>query len=186
MEGRCVAELLAKSPGAGLGLPLNVGAVLLEEWQPGPITALSPFAGQQGAIDAALRPLGLAFPAPNGMQASDAGRIVWTGRQQAFLIGAPCPAIAGAAVTDQSDGWVGLRLSGTGARDVLVRLVPLDLRDHAFGVGTAVRSLLGHMPLILMRPAPDLWEVLTYRSMARTAVHELAEAMTSIAGRAAL
>jgi hypothetical protein len=186
MEGRCVAELLAKSPGAGFGLPKSIGAARLEEWLPGPITALSPYAGQHAAVDAALQPLGLAFPGPNAMLASGAGRMVWTGRAQAFLIGVPCPDVPGAAITDQSDGWVGLRLSGPSARDVLARLVPLDLRDSAFGVGTAARSMLGHMPLVLMRPAPDVWEVLTFRSMARTALHELAEAMTALAGRAAL
>ena len=32
-----------------------------------------------------------------------------------------------AAVTDQSDAWAGLRLAGDAAREVLARLVPLDL-----------------------------------------------------------
>lgn len=181
-----MAELLAKSPCDGLGLPFAKGAAQLEAWAPGPITSIAPFAGQEAAASDALARLGLAFPAANAMQVAGHARIVWTGRHQAFLIGAPCPAIAQAAITDQSDGWVGLRLTGAAARDVLARLVPLDLRDGAFPSGTAARSLLGHMPLVLMRPEADVWEMLTFRSMARTAVHEMSEAVTVVAGKAAL
>lgn len=186
-------ELIAKTPCAGLGLPLAHGAAVLDEWLPGPMTSVAPFAGQAAAVDAALAPLGLAFPAPNGMADSgmaDGGdaRIVWTGRGQAFVIGVAAPdALAPlAALSDQSDGWAGLRLTGAAAGAVLARLVPLDLTPGAMAPGTAARSLLGHMPLILMRTGDHAFDLLTFRSMAHTAVHELTTAMEQVAARAAL
>jgi sarcosine oxidase subunit gamma len=133
-------------------------------------------------MSAALAGLGLTFPAPNTVVAAQGARIVWTGRAQAFLIGAEAPDLGGiAARTDQSDGWVALSLTGAAAADVLARLVPLDLR--AMDAGQAARSALGHMPLILWREA-DGFILLTFRSMARTAWHEVLVAMEGVEARA--
>lgn len=66
-----------------------------------------------------------------------------------------------------------------------MRLVPLDLRPAAFPVGRAVRAPLGHMSAILIREPSDSILVLTFRSMARTAWHEIEVAMHSVAARAA-
>jgi sarcosine oxidase subunit gamma len=178
-----VAELLATSPVAGLGLPVSTGAAVLTEWAPGPITAIAPYAAGGAAVAAALAPLGLAWPAPGRMTVAEGGRLAFAGRGTAFLIGAPPPDLGeAAAVTDQSDGWAGLRLTGAAATDVLMRLVALDLRPAAFPEGAAVRAMLNHMPLCLMRGAEG-FELLVFRSMARTAVHEIAEAMARVAAR---
>jgi sarcosine oxidase subunit gamma len=178
-----VPELIAKTPCAGLPLPVTRGGATLSEWVPGRMTAVMPHDGQ--ATDKALKSLNLAFPAPNTM-AGNGPRIVWTGRGQAFLIGAEPPQglDGAAALVDQSDGWAGLRLEGPAAADVLARLVPLDLR--AMAVGTAARSLLAHMALVLMRPEAEVFEMLVFRSMARTAVHEIDTAMRQLAARAAV
>lgn len=176
-----MAELIAKSPLAGQGLVAH-GDVTLSEWALGPVTSIAPFPGQGKAIAAALKPLGLVFPAPNGVSAQGDARLVWTGRGQAFLIGAAAGDWSDmAAITDQSDGWVGLSLQGTGAQDVLARLVPLDVR----AMGACARSTLGHMPLILLKGA-DGFQLLTFRSMAKTAWHELETAMKLLAARATL
>jgi sarcosine oxidase subunit gamma len=148
----------------------------------GTMTSIAPFPGQEAAVSAALTGLGLTFPAPNAVVAAQGARIVWTGRAQAFLIGAEAPDLAGlAATTDQSDGWVALSLTGTAAADVLARLVPLDLR--AMAVGRAARSALGHMPLILWREEAG-FILMTFRSMARTAWHEVLVAMEGVEARA--
>ncbi len=92
--------------------------------------------------------MGLAFPAPNPSARRQSARLVWTGRDQAFLMGAdPAPLAAHAALTDQSDGWAGLALEGAAAVDVLARLYPLDLR--AMPVGSAARAPLNHMSSVL-------------------------------------
>jgi heterotetrameric sarcosine oxidase gamma subunit len=177
-----VPELIAKSALEGRSLTL-AGVTLAEEWV-GPITSVAVLPGGAKAVAKGLKPLGLAMPAPNSFAEKKGVRIVWTGREQAFLIGAESPVLEGAAVTDQSDGWAVLALSGVAAVDVLARLVPLDLRLGAFPVGSAVRSVLNHMNAVFLRTGDYAFEVMVFRSMARTAWHELETTMGVVAARA--
>ena len=104
-----------------------------------------------------------------------------------FLIGAAPEGLAGvAALTDQSDGWARMRLQGPGAEAVLARLVPIDLRVAAFPEGAVARSGLNHMMMVLMREGPQAFQIMVFRSMAGSAVHELAVAMKALTARAAL
>ena len=91
-----------------------------------------------------------------------------------------------AATTDQSGGWATLRLTGPAGAAALARLVPVDLSAAAFPLGHAARAPLGHMQAVLMRPAADVVEVMVFRSMARTAWHEIEVALRALAARAAL
>ena len=180
-----MASLIETTPAAGL-LPFAAGAAVLTEVAAGPITSLAPFRGKDRAVSAALKPLGLPFPAPGKAVTKGDAACVWTGRGQAFLIGVEPPeGLAGiAALTDQSDAWVLLRLSGAAAEAVLARLVPLDLRvTTGFRTGSAARTLLGHMPLVIRRVAAAEFELMTFRSMAAHAVHELTVAMEAVAAR---
>jgi heterotetrameric sarcosine oxidase gamma subunit len=68
---------------------------------------------------------------------------------------------------------------------VLARLVPLDLRPAAFAVGMALRAPLNHLSAVLIRESADSILILIFRSMARTAWHEVETAMRSVAARAA-
>jgi heterotetrameric sarcosine oxidase gamma subunit len=180
-----VPDLIAKTPLAGRAA-LTLAGVTLAEADPGQITSVAPFKGQDKVLARALKALGLAFPAPNQVSSKGDVRLVWTGRDQAFLIGTPPQGLAGlAALTDQSDGWAALRLDGPEAGDVLARLYPLDLRPAAFPVGQVARAPLNHMSSILMRPGPHSFEILVFRSMARTAWHEAEAAMRALAARAA-
>jgi len=79
-----------------------------------------------------------------------------------------------------------LALEGAGVGDVLARLVPLDMSEAVFPVGGAKRSSLGHMAAVFLRPSATRVEILVFRSMAKTAVHELDRAMKAVAARAAL
>lgn len=162
------------------------GAATLAPLDPGPIASIALFPGGEQAVAKGLETLGLAFPDPGTWTAQGEARIVWTGREQAFLIGVPAPALEGAAVTDQSDGWAGFSLSGPGAEAVLARLVPLDLRLPAFPVGRAARAALNHMSLVLLRAGAAEFELYVFRSMARSAWHELQEAMERLEARAAV
>lgn len=182
-----MAELIAKGPFDGQE-PVSAGGAVLAPLALGPIWSLALFPGQAKAAEQALKPLDLGFPAPGQWLQGKAGaRLVWTGRDQAFLIGAEPPeALAGlAAITDQSDGWAALALKGSAAEAVLARLVPVDLRAQAFPPGRAIRAALNHMPAVILRVESG-FEILTFRSMARTAWHELAEVQAHLAARAAL
>ena len=158
----------------------------MSEWLLPRLTSVSPFEGQDKALAKALKPMGLSFPGPNAVvQSKGQGSLIWTGRNQAFLTEVdPSPLAGLAALTDQSDGWCGITLAGAAAPDVLARLIPLDLRTARFPVGHAVRTALNHMNLILIRPDPQTFQMLVFRSMARTAWHELADAMQGLAARA--
>jgi sarcosine oxidase subunit gamma len=160
---------------------VDLGGVTLSEVVLGQVTSVAPFAGQEKALAAALKPL--AFPAPNMVSTKGGVRLVWTGRGQAFLIGTEAGDLGGmAALSDQSDGWACLSVTGAGAVDVLARLIPLDLRGMA--VGACARSSLGHMAMILIRVDAG-FEVMVFRSMARTAWHEIEAAMKMCAARLA-
>jgi heterotetrameric sarcosine oxidase gamma subunit len=169
-----VAELIAKS--ALSGRSLTLGGTTLAEVDLGPITSVACFPGKLAAVRAALG----GFPAPG----SHGDGLCWTGPEQAFLIGRPAPDLAGlAATTDQTGGWTALRLSGPLAADALMRLVPLDLRR--FGAGQAARAPLGHMQMVLMGQG-DGFVLLVFRSMARTAWHEIEAALKMLAARQAM
>ena len=129
--------------------------------------------------------LGLTLPAPNRFTEGKGARLAWTGRGQYFLIGAPATeSLAGiAAMTDQSDGWAALRVDGPGTEAALTRIVPVDVRLAAFPEGAALRTAFNHMNAILMRTGPKTVEILVFRSMARTAWHEVEAALTALAAR---
>ena len=130
--------------------------------------------------------MGLDFPAPNSALSQGAARIVWTGRGQAFLIDTdPAPLAGLAALTDQSDGWARLRLSGAGADQALARLVPVDLRPASFAPGAALRAPLSHMMAVLIA-GPGEIEVMIFRSMLHSAWHEIETAMRALAARAGI
>lgn len=174
-------ELIAKS--ALEGRSVTLAGVTLAEAAAGPITSVAVLPGGGKLVAKALKTLGLAMPAPNTFGEKKGARIVWTGREQAFVVGVEAPVMEGAAVTDQSDGWAVLMLSGVAAVDVLARLVPLDLRLGAFPVGSAVRSGLNHMNAVILRTGDYAFEVMVFRSMARTAWHELETTMGMAAAR---
>ena len=179
-----MARLIEKTPCEAL-LPVTCGALTLSEVVGDRVTSVAPFRGQTTKLAAALKKLGLGWPGPNSALAAEGAAIVWTGRDQAFLIGAEAESLVGlAALTDQSDGWARLRLAGPGAADVLARLVPLDLRG--FAPGQAVRSQLGHMMMVLTMPEAGVFEIMVFRSMAATAVQEIHHAMRAMAARAAV
>jgi len=181
-----VPSLIEKSPCDGL-LPRLSGGMTLAELPFTPMTAVAPLNGKARALGAALKEIGLAWPGPGQSRAAGQAAIVWTGRDQAFLIGAsPAPLDGVAALTDQSDAWARMRLKGRGAEAVLARLVPLDLRLSAFAEGQVVRSGLNHMMAILLRSGADSFDIMVFRSMARSAVHELHQAMEAVAARVTL
>lgn len=183
-----MASLIAKTPLDGTG-PVQIGAFGLAEVSPGPITSIAPFRDAAKRLAAALQAAhGLGFPEPNRISTNGAARLVWTGRDQAFLLGvAPAASLAAhAALTDQSDAWAMLRLGGTGAEAVLARLVPLDLRRGVFAIGHTGRSLLQHVPAVVLRTGPEVFEIMVMRSFGTTARHELQTAMQGVAARHAV
>ena len=178
-----MTRLLSETPLAGRGV--SHGAMCLRESDPGRITWIAPYPGAEIATSHALKAaFSLSFPAPGEAQDSGGGRILWSGRSQALLLGPEPPEALSrhAAMLDQTEGWAAMTLAGAGSVDTLARLVPLDLRPRAFPAGRTARSLLGHVNAQITAIAGG-FEILVMRSMARTAVHDIGQAMASVAAR---
>jgi heterotetrameric sarcosine oxidase gamma subunit len=184
MEGGCVTDLKPKRPLEGLNE--TIGDLRIAALDPGRVTSVAPYPGRDP--DASLAALGLRFPAPGEIHAAHGARIVWAGRQLAFLIGTEPPEnlSAAAALTDQSDGWAWVHVTGSAATEVLARLCPLDLRLAAFPPGTAAKSLIGHMQALIVRTSESGFEVAVFASMAGTLRHDLEAAAKAIAARQSL
>lgn len=180
-----MVSLIARTPLAGL-LPLTIGRCVLTELDVGPVTSIAPWNGATPALSGAmLSAHGLAFPAPNRCTTHGAARALSSGRAQAFLTGVSAdPSLAThAALTDQTDGWAVVRLSGPDSVDALARLIPLDLRGAAFGAGHAARSALQHVNILIWRDGEEAFGLMAMRSFGTTLVHDLEAALQGVAAR---
>jgi methylglutamate dehydrogenase subunit D len=86
-----------------------------------------------------------------------------------------------ASVSDQSDGYLLIRLTGARVRDALAKLVPIDVHPRAFEPGDVASTVASHIGVTLWRLAdePDaapVFEIMMFRSLARSFWHALAEA----------
>ena len=178
-------KLVAKSPCEGL-LPLAVGAATLSEEEPGSIHSVSPFKGKRKIVSDALKAAhGMVYPSANRATGKGGARAVWFGPAHAMLMG-PTPDAAlsqNAAIVDQSDAWAVVRLQGDGVEDVLARLVPVDLSGAQFKRGHTARTLLFHMSASITRVGENVFQIMVFRSMAETLVHDLKRAMEGVASR---
>lgn len=180
-----MAELLAKTACDGLA-PLTIGGLTLREAPAQTMTTIAPFRDQVQALGKALKAAhGLDWPAVQGATTTAEARAIWFGRDMALLIG-PEPdqkLSKHAALTDQSAGWAVMELSGQGGEEVLARLCPVDLRLSAFPVGAALRTEAKHMMACLHRLEKDRFQIMVFRSLARTLHHDLKTAMEARAAR---
>lgn len=183
-----MVKLIAKSATEGL-LPVTIGDTTVMDVTPGEMTSVAPFRGQQKALSTALKEnFGQALPNVGRSLGKDMARIIWFGRNQWMVLGpcAPAPLVDNAALSDQSDGWVVLRLKGALARDGLSRLTPLDVRDSQFKLGHTARTEFQHMMCSITRTGARQFDIMVMRSMAKTAVHDLKSALERAAASAAL
>ncbi|KIC42177.1 sarcosine oxidase subunit gamma [Ruegeria sp. ANG-R] len=178
-------KLVAKTPCDGL-LPLTVGSVTLSEEEAVTIHSISPLKGKQKALSDVLKAAhGMACPSANRATGKAGARAVWFGPAHAMLIG-PVPDVAlmeHAVVVDQSDAWTVVRLEGAGVEDVLARVVPVDLRSSHFKRGHTARTPLFHMTASITRVGENAFQIMVFRSMAKTLVHDLRRAMEGVAAR---
>ncbi len=180
-----MGELIAKTPCEGL-LPLNVGAISLHEVDAGAIYSVTPFKGHREALSQVLKSAhGMTCPAANRATGKAGARAIWFGHSAIMLVG-PTPDASlfeHAAIVDQSDAWAVVRLEGAGAEDVLARLVPVDLRPAHFKRGHTARSLLFHMTASITPVGDTAFQIMVFRSMVGSLVHDLKRAMEGVAAR---
>jgi len=184
-----VAELAAVPAWDGLELPFETGGARLETLPAVARRSVMPLRSRTAEVSGALEAaLGAGLPEVGRIAALRDGRIVWAGRGLWFVEGPAAERVelgGSAAVTDPSDAWVGLRLGGPAAREVLARLVPIDTHSSVFGPGQCARTLLRHV-MVLIVAGDAGFDLLVMRSFTVSAVEDLSTAMRRLAGRAAL
>lgn len=186
-----MAELVLHAASAIVGLPFSAGGAKLLAAQPAVIASVAPFVGQFEAVSAQVKKrIGTGLPKPGRYADGEEGRVVWAGHRQWFVTGTRAglcddlaEALAGkAAVTDQSDAWTLLALIGTGAREVLARLCPLDMSAETMPEGSAARTEFAHM-MALITAIPDGFGIMVMRSFSASALHHIRDAMDSVAAQ---
>lgn len=165
-------------------LPLAVGGAELTLVSVDRLTQITPFRGRAAEVSGAIR-------AATGQVLTEPGRaagpVQWFGHNQ-WMITGDCPDLSGhvtglAAVTDQTDGWSLLDLTGSAGVDVMARLVPVDLRAQVFPRGHCLRSAFEKLPCAIRRMGPDHLRIMVYRSMTGSAVTRISHAMRHMAAR---
>jgi sarcosine oxidase subunit gamma len=164
------------------------GALTLEE---NTSLALASLALRRGSAEPA--PFGLDLPGPGLWASNDTAAALWTGPAQ-WLLEAPgraetdfaaevsvaCP---GCSVTEQTDGFVAFEVRSAADEAPILALMAklVNLDPYRFGPGTATRTGLEHMSVLVIRRAADRLAVLGMRSAAATLWHALETAAERLA-----
>lgn len=139
-------------------------------------------------------PFGLVLPDPGGWSAGADGlgafwmapgqwMITGKGRAAGDFAADVLGAAPGARVTEQTDGWAAVEVTGDAAAlgSLLERLV--NLRPTATAPGCATRTGLHHMGVFVIRPDAERLVVMGMRSAAGSLWHVLSIAAERLAGR---
>lgn len=78
-----------------------------------------------------------------------------------------------AYVTDQSDSWAALRVSGATSRTALERVCPIDLHQSVFSPGSVTRTSMEHLAVIILCEADDQYLLLSPTSSADSFLHAI-------------
>ena len=156
---------------------------------PAPPSARLILRGDGAVARAAGAAFGVEVPMKSGAPGTRDGRAaIWLGPDEWLLIAERegAQALAGAlaaalkdhphSLVDVSQRQIGLELSGPLARRALSAGCPLDLRDAAFPVGFATRTMLAKSEIVLWRRAARAYRVEVWRSFAEYVVDYLGEA----------
>jgi heterotetrameric sarcosine oxidase gamma subunit len=148
------------------------------------------------AATAAITPLGprricsLAAPKVEGLDLPKAGLraggVIWNGPGSWLVLeeeAADLAARTGGRVTDQSDGLFLFSISGPLAREILKRLVPVDVREGQFGADAAAITHAAHIGVRIWREG-EAFILACFRSFAPSLHHALVEAEESAAVQA--
>ncbi len=131
-------------------------------------------AARGDATATAMEALALSLPASGCWTEGGGMEAVWLGPGRWLVFGAAGlervlrERLGGlAAVSDQSDARVVLRLSGARVRDALAKGVPIDLHPRAFGPGRAAATLAAQIGvLVWQRDAAPTFDLAVARSYA--------------------
>jgi len=76
-----------------------------------------------------------------------------------------------AYITDQTDAWVILEISGVSSREALERICQVDLDKNVFQLDGMARTSMEHMSAIIIRKADDTFYLMSASSSAKSFLH---------------
>ncbi len=130
-------------------------------------------------------------PGQSLQSSADDARLVWMQRDQFFLLPKYTDHNVTSAVheklgdtaylSDQSDSWVLLRLSGPQSMAALERICPIDLYSESFPVNAVSRTVMEHMAAVVIKEGENSFILMGLRSYAHSFLHALETSLTNIA-----
>ena len=155
-----------------------------------PVWWLSVSAGGEAAFSKACeKAFGTALPQQRHFSDGGQVRIIWAGDRQWFVTGHE-GAMPGAVekagyATDQSDGWIAIRITGEKTRDVMEKLCGIDLHASVFPTGATARAPIeGMISVIACEDAgAGTFVILFQRSSARSFLEHMRHAAHSTSPR---
>lgn len=175
------------------GCRVEATGVTFDEATQRSLISLTARKGQAEAVGKAVKKaFGIDLPdarkstTANGITALYSGPGQWflTAEDEALFAKTQKATDSVASVTDQSDGFTALTLSGPRAPDVLMRLSSLDYTDTAFPTGSVARTPMQQISVMIARTGdgPDFL-LNTPRSTARGFAHDVKIAISAILTR---
>jgi methylglutamate dehydrogenase subunit D len=164
------------------------GTTLVEVTDVSITSIAQPLGGREALATAVRSAWGCALPAPGETaKAGNGHRLFCTGPDSFLLTGTgvgdpAAKALKGAAyVTDQSDAWVTLRLTGPLARPALERICPIDLHPDALPVKAFARTVMEHLGAILLVEGADDFTLMSASSSAKSFLHGIEVSLANAA-----
>ena len=183
--------LAARTPLGGFKFEADTISIV-EITERGIVSVATPKAGDQMLAQTVAAEFSAALPAPGKSTGSSKlnARILGLAADQFFIVfddphnDEPARIIGAlsqsAYLTDQSDTWVSLRVSGPASRDALERICPIDLHDESFSVGGVARTAMEHLDTIIYREDDQSFVLMSAVSSARSFLHAVQTSANNI------
>jgi len=177
-------ELAARSPLGGYKFETDAISIT-EIVQRGIVSVATPKAGEKMLAQSIATQFSTALPTPGKSTGSavSSARLLGLASDQFFVVfddvdnTEPARIInalqPSAYLTDQSDTWVSIRVSGPACREALERICPIDLRDESFSVGAVARTAMEHLGTIIYREDDQSFVLMSAVSSARSFLHAI-------------
>lgn len=158
----------------------------------GVVSVAAPRGGEAALADALRSAFALAVPEMGGSTVSADGkaRLLGLQRDQFFLLiddqGSEAFALVveglgeTAYLTDQSDSWTMLAMSGAKCRTALERVCPIDLHPSTFPERSVTRTVMEHFGVIILREGPEHYQLMSATSSARSFLHVIETSIRNI------
>jgi sarcosine oxidase subunit gamma len=174
--------LIAKSPLGGLRQDFD-GVTIAEVTDRAIVSVATPHYGEEALSRAVASAYQTEIPAIGQSTLSDVDNARLLGMQpdQFYLLfNDPGPRAVEAVaeklgdsgyLTDQSDSWVMISMSGSKCRTALERICPIDLHPSAFAQGSVARTVMEHLGTIIVRKGQNSFLLMSPRSSAVSFLH---------------